>query len=46
MVTHVDFEEIGFSQRIETASLNIDSNAFHNIKMFLLFAMFILVTHL
>jgi len=44
MVMHVEFLDIGFSQRIETASLNIDSNVFHTRSVFLLFPLFILVT--
>jgi hypothetical protein len=44
LVTHIDFEDIGFSQRIKTASLYIDSNVFHRRGMFVLFLMFILVT--
>jgi hypothetical protein len=45
MVTHVEFEDIDFSPRIETASLNIDSNVCHSSGMFLLFPMYIPVTH-
>jgi hypothetical protein len=46
MVTHVDFEDKYFSQRIETASSYIDSNFFHSRWMALLFPMFIPVVHL